>query len=191
MKVKTMMIIKALVCLIFGPTLLLAPDFLADLNGISFGPGVQFFANLSGASMIGVLLLCWLAQEVDPSAVRTAITWDLVVYDAMGLIISLLYQLQGRMIALGWSIVAHYLFLTLGFGYFLISGPALERQRQTGQHLLTGQPAAISGYPGSTPEPVEGLVLENSSAAHPVSEMLTEGQMIERSVKNPVSGGHS
>lgn len=77
--------------------------------------------------MIGVLLLCWLAREAAPSAVRTAITWDLVVYDAIGLIVSLLYQLQGAMNALGWSIVGIYLFLTLGFGYFLISGPARER----------------------------------------------------------------
>lgn len=127
MKFKTMMIIKAVVCLIFGPALLLAPGVLANLYGISFGPGVQFFANLYGASMIGVLLLCWLAREAAPSAVRTAITWDLVVYDAIGLIVSLLYQLQGGMNALGWSIVGIYLFLTLGFGYFLISGPAGER----------------------------------------------------------------
>jgi len=45
---------------------------------------------------------------------------DLFIYDAIALIATLAIQLSGGLNALGWGIVAVYLFFTLGFGYFLI-----------------------------------------------------------------------
>jgi hypothetical protein len=45
---------------------------------------------------------------------------DLFAYDAVALLVSLILQLSGVMNLLGWSIVAIYLFFTIGFGYFLL-----------------------------------------------------------------------
>jgi hypothetical protein len=44
----------------------------------------------------------------------------LFVYDAVALVATLLIQLSGGLNALGWGIVAIYLFFTVGFGYFLL-----------------------------------------------------------------------
>jgi len=121
MKFKTLMIIKALVCLGFGPLLLFVPGPLLNLLGSSFGPGAALTAREYGAALIGNLFLTWFARNADKSVARRAIILDLFVYDAIALVAVLLIQLSGGMNLLGWGIVAVYLFFALGFGYFLLA----------------------------------------------------------------------
>ena len=120
MKFKTVMIIKAIVCLGFGPLLLLVPGWLLNILGTSYGPGAALTAREYGAALIGNLLLTWLARNAEASAARSAIIWNLFVYDAIALVVTLIIQLSGGLNILGWGIVAVYLFFTLGFGYLLL-----------------------------------------------------------------------
>jgi hypothetical protein len=120
MKFKTLMIIKAIVCLGFGPLLLFVPGQLLNLLGTSFGPGAALTAREYGAALIGNLLLAWLARNAEDSVARRAIIWNLFVYDGIALIATLIIQLSGGLNVLGWSIVAVYVFFTIGFGYFLL-----------------------------------------------------------------------
>jgi len=124
MKLKTLMIIKAVVCVVFGPILLFLPDPLLTMLGSSFGPGAAITAREYGAALLGNFLLVWLARNAEESVARRAILWDLFVYDAIAFIAMLLIQLSGGMNLLGWSIVAIYLFFAVAYGYFL-----LPRQR--------------------------------------------------------------
>ncbi len=124
MTLKTLMIIKAVVCVVFGPILLFLPDPLLTMLGSSFGPGAAITAREYGAALVGNFLLVWLARNAEESVARRAILWDLFVYDAIAFIAMLLIQLSGGMNLLGWSIVAIYLFFGVAFGYFL-----LPRQR--------------------------------------------------------------
>lgn len=118
MKFKTVMIIKAIVCLGFGPLLLFFPGQLLNLLGTSFGPGAALTAREYGAALIGNLLLTWLARNAEDSVARRAIIWNLFVYDAIALIFTLKIQLSGGLNIFGWGIVFVYLFFTIGFGYF-------------------------------------------------------------------------
>ncbi len=120
MKFKTLMIIKAVVCLGFGPLLLFVPGWLLNLLGTTFGPGAALTAREYGAALMGNLLLTWLARNSEDSIARRAIIWNLFVYDAIALIVTLTIQLSGGLNVLGWGIVVVYLFFTLGFGYFLL-----------------------------------------------------------------------
>ena len=120
MKFKTLMIIKAIVCLGFGPLLLFFPAWLLNLLGTTYGPGAALTAREYGAALIGNLMLTWFARNVGKSIARKAIILHLFVYDAIALIATLVIQLSGGLNALGWSIVFVYLFFTIGFGYFLI-----------------------------------------------------------------------
>jgi hypothetical protein len=120
MKFKTLMIIKAFVCLCFGPLLLFVPGWLLNFLGTTFGPGAALTAREYGAAVIGNLLLTWLARNSEDSIIRRAIIWNLFVYDGIALIATLKIQLSGGLNVLGWGIVAVYLFFTIGFGYFLI-----------------------------------------------------------------------
>lgn len=120
MKFKTLMIIKAIVCLGFGPLLLFVPGPLLRLLGTSYGSGSALTAREYGAALIGNLLLTWLARNAGESVERRAIIWNLFVYDAIALVVTLSIQLSGGLNVLGWGIVAVYLFFTIGFGYFLL-----------------------------------------------------------------------
>jgi hypothetical protein len=120
MKLKTLMVIKAIVCLCFGPLLLFVPGQLLNILGTSFGLGAALTAREYGAALIGNLLLTWLARNAEDSIARRAIIWNLFVYDAIALVFTLIIQLSGGLNVLGWGIVAVYLFFTVGFGYFLL-----------------------------------------------------------------------
>ena len=120
MKFKTLMIIKAIVCLGFGPLLLFFPGWLLNLLGTTYGAGATLTANAYGATLFGTVMLTWLAKDAGKSIARKAIIIHLFVYDAIALIATLILQLTGGLNALGWGIVFVYLFFTVGFGYFLI-----------------------------------------------------------------------
>jgi hypothetical protein len=123
MKFSTVMVIKAIVCLVFGFLLVLVPGTLLSILGITVGPGGIFIARLYGASLFGNLMLSWFARNAAESSARRAIILDLFVYDAIGFVVALAAQLCALMNPLGWFIVVVYLFFTLGFGYCLAVKP--------------------------------------------------------------------
>ncbi len=120
MKFKTMMTIKAVVALGFGPLLLLVPAWMLNLLGLAYSSGAALTAREYGAAMVGILLMTWLARNIEPGVARRAICWNLCVYDAIGLAATLYFLFTGMLNPLGWGIAVVYLFFTVGFGYFLI-----------------------------------------------------------------------
>ncbi len=120
MKLKTVMVIKAVVCLAFGIPILFFPKFLYGLFGVELAGAATFPAQQYGASLFGNLFLTWLGRNAEESIGRRAITWALFIYDAIGFVITLIVALSGQANALIWGPVVIYLLLALGFGYFLI-----------------------------------------------------------------------
>ena len=120
MSFRTLLIIKAVVCLVFGLFLLLAPTTLLNLLGATPNDAGLFTAREYGAALIGTLLLTWFAKNVKAADARGAILLDLLVYDLIGVIITLLVVLSGVFNALGWGIVVVYLYFTVGSGYLLM-----------------------------------------------------------------------
>lgn len=118
MKFKTLMLIKAVVCLVFGFLLLVFPNQLLTIMGATLGAAGLFTAREYGAALVGNLMLTWYARDAEKSTTRRAIILDLFVYDAIGFVVTLFNVLNGTLNWLGWGIVAVYLFFTLGYGYF-------------------------------------------------------------------------
>ena len=121
MTFRSLLITKALVCLVFGVFLLAAPGLLFGILGATLNAGGMFTAREYGAALIGTLLLTWLAKDVKASDARAAILIDLLVYDAIGVVITLLAVVSGVLTALGWGIVVVYLFFAVGSGYVLLA----------------------------------------------------------------------
>jgi hypothetical protein len=119
-KFKTLMVIKAVVCLCLGVPFLLATVFAYSLFGAALTGGGIFAAREYGASLIGNMLLTWFARNAVESEARRAIILALCVYDAIGFVITLIAQLSGVLGPLGWIAMVVYLFFAIGFGYFLI-----------------------------------------------------------------------
>lgn len=124
MKLSTMMVIKAVVCLVFGILFVLAPGPLMSFYGVTLGSGGILVARLYGASLFGNLLLSWFARNDAGSEALRASVLALLVYDAIGFVVALVAVLSGVMNTLGWSVVGLYLLLALGFGYFQFVKPS-------------------------------------------------------------------
>jgi len=129
MTFRTFLIIKAVVCLVFGLFLLLAPGALLNLLGATLNDGGTFTAREYGAAVIGTLLLTWFAKDVKAADARGAILLDLLVYDAIGVVITSLVVLSGVLNVLAWSIVVVYLFFTVGSGYLLFKERPFQQAR--------------------------------------------------------------
>ena len=121
MTFRALLVIKAIVCLAFGPILLFIPGVLLKLLGTSLGPGGFFTAREYGAAMFGTLVLTWFARNVAEARARHAILLDLFVYDAIGFVVTVLSVGAGVLNPLGWGIVVVYLFFTVGSGYLLLT----------------------------------------------------------------------
>jgi hypothetical protein len=128
MTFRTLLIIKAAVCLVFGLFLLIAPVVLLNLLGTPLNDGGTFTAREYGAAMIGTLLLTWFAKDVKAADARGAILLDLLIYDLIGVVITCSAVLTGVLNVLGWGIVVVYLFFTVGSGYLLLREKPFEAQ---------------------------------------------------------------
>jgi hypothetical protein len=123
MKFKTMMVIKAVVCLAFGITMLAVPGLLMSIFGVTLDAAGILMARLYGATVLGNLMLTWFGRNIVVPDGRRAICIHLFVYDAIGCVVALLATLSGVMNVLGWSIVLLYLLIAFGFGVFLFAKP--------------------------------------------------------------------
>jgi hypothetical protein len=124
MKLRNLMVVKALVCLGFGVLLLAIPGLLMSLYGVTLQEGGILMARLYGAALVGNLMLTWFSRNDPGSEALRAVVLGLFVYDAIGLVVAVIATLSGVMNALGWSVVAIYLFFTLGYGYFYFVRPS-------------------------------------------------------------------
>ena len=131
MSFRTFLIIKAIVCLFFGILLLIIPAELFGLLGGSLGDTGRFTAREYGAALIGTLLLTWFAKDVKASDAKGAILLDLLVYDAIGVIITLIVVLSGTLNALGWGIVLVYLFFAVGSAFLLLKERPFSQRSRT------------------------------------------------------------
>lgn len=122
MKFKTLSIIKAIVCLSFGPLMLLAPRFVMGMFGMEVCDAAILPAQEYGAALLGNMLLAYLARNAEPSKIRKAIIWDLFIYDLAAFVAVIILQIQGLMNFMGWGIVFIYLFFSVGYGFFLLPG---------------------------------------------------------------------
>jgi hypothetical protein len=123
MKLKTVLIFNAIAALAFGIGFVLIPATVGGLYGIAQTPSVTFVGQLFGAELIGIGLICWLIRNIADTSFQRAIIISLLISDIVGAIVSVLGITSGVMNVVGWSSVAIYLLLVLGYGYFLSAKP--------------------------------------------------------------------
>ena len=126
MSIKTLMIINAIVAIVFGVVFVIIPAQVFSMYGFGGESNIQliYMGQLFGTSLIGFGLLTWTARNASDSEARKAIVFALFLSDVIGFVVALIAQLNNVVNSLGWSTVAIYLLLGLGFGYFLFSKPS-------------------------------------------------------------------
>ncbi|MGD0753955.1 MAG: hypothetical protein ABR927_02750 [Bacteroidales bacterium] len=118
MKLKTLMIINAIVAIVFGVTFVIVPAHVYSLYDITADKQLIYMGQLFGGTLIGFALLTWMARNATDSDARRAIVYSLFAADCIGFVVALIGQISNVVNALGWLTVAIYLLLALGFGYF-------------------------------------------------------------------------
>lgn len=127
MKLRSLMLIKAVICLVIGVVFVLTPGVLLAVYGVrNAEQSTVLMTRLYGSTFILLGILLWFARNATDSEALRAIVLAVVAGDALGFIVALLGQLAGVMNALGWSVVVVYLLLSVGFGYsyFQVAAPS-------------------------------------------------------------------
>ncbi len=123
MKFTTLMTIKALMSVLVGVPVLVAPKFFFGIMGVTLTPEGILPVWQYGAAVIGNALVTWYGRYAKESKARRAIIMGMVAYNGIGLIVVVIATLTGVTNALGWLGAGVYLFFTLGFGYFWLKPP--------------------------------------------------------------------
>jgi hypothetical protein len=118
MKLKTLMVVNALVAAAFGIGFVVMPGQVMSFYGPEVTAPLEYVAQLFGGALVAFAVLTWTAQNAPDSVARRAILLAMFIGDCIGCVVALIGQLGGVMNALGWSTVVIYLLLAIGFGYF-------------------------------------------------------------------------
>jgi hypothetical protein len=123
MKLSTFLIITAVIAAVFGVCFVVVPTQLMSFYGPEATPELVYVGRLFGAALLTFAVLTWTARNAPDSEARRAILLAMFVGEGVGFVVALIGQLGGVMNALGWSTVAIYLLLAIGFAYFCFAQP--------------------------------------------------------------------
>ena len=123
MKLRTFLMIASILALAYAAGLILMPAFMNSTYGFGGSASEILLSRFFGVELLVLGLITWLAKDMTGASVRPIITGSLIG-NAVGTTIALMGTLSGVMNTAGWSAVAIYLLLALGFAYFQFMAPA-------------------------------------------------------------------
>ncbi len=124
MKFSNLLLVNAVVSLVYGVGLVLLPATLLSMYGVTPGPAVNLASQLFGVELLHVGLICWFARNVSDGPAQRALIIASLIGQVIGVIIALMGTLSGVFNAVGWSAVAIYLLLGLGYANLQFMKPS-------------------------------------------------------------------
>ena len=118
MKLSHVLTLAAVLSGIFGLAFVFVPVQLLSYYGNTAGEPLELIGRFFGSALIGLAVMAWWARNAADSDARRALVLGFLAANCIGFIVALMGQLKGMTNALGWSTVAIYLIMTLGFAYF-------------------------------------------------------------------------
>jgi hypothetical protein len=122
MNLRTFLTTAAIVALVYALGLILMPAFMTTTYGFEGSASEILIARFFGVELLILGLIYWLAKNSTDANARPLITASLIG-NIVGAFFALMGTLNGVMNPLGWSAVAVYLLLALGFAYFQFMAP--------------------------------------------------------------------
>jgi len=119
---RALLITKAIACFVAGVAVLAAPTELYRLFGGSIGATGVFAAREYGAALMGTFLLTWLGRNVRGADARRIIAIDLLVYDAVGIVVTVVAIRSGALGPPGWIVAGVYALFAVWAGVVLAGG---------------------------------------------------------------------
>jgi hypothetical protein len=123
MKLKTLLVIYAVVSLILGLGLLLVPNMVLSSYGTAPDDIALLQTQFLGGLILSLAVMAWFARNAGPSDARNAILLAVCLSEAIGLVVALLALSSGVLPPTGWGNVAIFLVFALAFGYARFVNP--------------------------------------------------------------------
>lgn len=120
MNAKTLILIMAALCLLWGVGFILFPLSFWALYGLTLDEGGVYMARQLGVVFTMFGLVLWLVRYDVEAHVLRKVSLGLCLGNALGFFVALYGQLTADLSALGWLGVATYLLLAVGFVYCLL-----------------------------------------------------------------------
>lgn len=124
MKLRMIFLLNTVVAVLFALGLLLGPATVLKLFGLSAGKTEMLLAQVLGAALLGFGALAWFARDLAEAQAVQAATVSLLIFGAIGFVVSLLGMLsQVTRAGAAWFVVVLFLLFAAGYAYFQFAGP--------------------------------------------------------------------
>lgn len=137
MRLKTFMIINAVIAVIVGLLLIFIPSVIVRFLGLTPDQGMDLDGQLYGSELILMGLVAWIARDISDVKYERRIFGAFFIANLISLIISVIGVVTRTFDAVGWVAVVAYLILTAVYGGGYLSMP----QREMAQQKQMNQPS--------------------------------------------------
>ena len=135
MKLKTFMIINALVALVVGILLVVVPSLLIKALGLPLDQGMDLDGQLYGSELILMGLVCWFARNITEPRTQRGIVSAFVIANLISLVISVVGVVNHTFNSVGWVAVIAYAVLFVVYGIYWLAQPGAMRETQQTQQM--------------------------------------------------------
>ncbi len=129
MNLRTLFTINVPISTLFGTMCLLVPNWFLSIYGVELTPAGAAMTQLAGAAYLAFGALAFVARSSPSEDFLLTLALAFFIQDSIGAIVSVAAQASGVFNGLGWSTVAVYLLLAVGYGYFLFLKPEIAPVR--------------------------------------------------------------
>jgi hypothetical protein len=123
MRLGTLLRLAGILALAFGIGFLFAPARVLSMYGVAAEPTVVLLARFFGSALVQLGLVFYLIRDVSDPTTRRGVVIGSFLGSLAGFVVSLTAQFWGLMNSFGWSTVAIYGVLLLGYGSFVFGRP--------------------------------------------------------------------
>jgi hypothetical protein len=123
MRLGTLLRLAGLLALAFGIGFLFAPARVLSMYGLAAEPTVVLMARFFGSALVQLGLVFYLIRDVSDPTTRRGVVIGSFLGTLAGFVVSLTAQFWGLVNSFGWSTVAIYGLLLLGYGSFVFGRP--------------------------------------------------------------------
>jgi hypothetical protein len=124
MRLRTLLLIGGVLGLVFGMGFLFAPRTVLALYGVAGDRIVVLMSRFFGAALVQLGLVLYLIRDVGDPRTQRGVVLGSFLGSLAGLVVALTAQFWGLVNAFGWSTVAIYGFLLIGYGSFIFGRPS-------------------------------------------------------------------
>ena len=123
MRLGTLLRLAGILALAFGIGFLFAPANVLSMYGVAAEPTVVLMARFFGSALVQLGLVFYLIRDVSDPTTRRGVVLGSFLGSLAGFVVSLTAQFWGLVNSFGWSSVAIYGALLLGYGSFVFGRP--------------------------------------------------------------------